>query len=134
MMSSDNLKLPGGELEYAVLFGVCELNAASVREVHRRVGQSRGLAYTTIAKVLERLHAKGLLARERKGPTLIYCSRIERKEVELARARLSLSKLFASDVRPAMATLVEAMESLDSSLIDELERAVAAHREKKNGP
>ncbi len=52
----------------------------------------------------------------------------------MARARLSLSKLLTSDPKPAMATLVEAMESLDSKLIDELERAVAARRGKPNGP
>ena len=133
-MSGDELKLPGGELEYAVLFSVCELKEASVRQVHRKVGKARGLAYTTIAKVLERLHAKELVGRERKGMSLVYCTRVERKVVELARARASLSKLFGSDIRPAMATLVEAMESLDSSFIDELERAVAVHRGKPNGP
>ena len=134
LMPGDELKLPGGELEYAVLFSVCELNEASVREVHRNVGKSRGLAYTTIAKVLERLHAKDLIGRERKGVSLVYCAKVDRKVVELARARASLSKLLTSDVRPAMATLVEAMESLDSKLLDELERAVADHRGKPNGP
>lgn len=134
IVSGDELRLPGGELEYAVLFSVCELSEASVRQVHRKVGKARGLAYTTIAKVLERLHAKELIGRERKGISLVYCARVDRKVVELARARASLSKLFASDIRPAMATLVEAMESLDSSLIDELERAVAVHRGKPNGP
>jgi len=133
-MVVEKLRLPGGELEYAVLFSVCDLSVASVREVHRRVGKVRGLAYTTIAKVLERLHIKALVTRERKGATLVYCPRVDRKAIELARARVSLSKLLGSDLRPAMATLVEAMESLDSTLIDELERAVAARRGKPNGP
>jgi predicted transcriptional regulator len=127
---SEKLRLPGGELEYAVLYSVCELSEASVRAVHRQVGDARGLAYTTIAKVLERLHAKDLLGRERRGVSLIYCAKVERKAIELARARASLSPLLTSNVRPAMATLVEAMESLDSTLIDELERAVAARRAK----
>ena len=131
---SEKLRLPGGELEYAVLFSVCELSEASVRTVHRKVGKARGLAYTTIAKVLERLRAKDLVGRERKGMSLVYCAKVDRKVVELARARASLSTLLTSDVRPAMATLVEAMESLDSTLIDELERAVAARRGKSNGP
>jgi predicted transcriptional regulator len=128
------LRLPGGELEYAVLFSVCDLNVASVRDVHRRVGNVRGLAYTTIAKVLERLHVKALVTRELRGAAFVYGPRVDRKVIELARARLSLSKLLTSDLRPAMATLVEAMESLDSTLIDELERAVAARRGKPNGP
>lgn len=133
-MVDEELRLPGGELEYAVLFSVCDLSVASVRDVHRRVGNVRGLAYTTIAKVLERLHVKALVSRERNGGTLVYCPRVDRKAIELARARLSLSKLLTSDPKPAMATLVEAMESLDSKLIDELERAVAARRGKPNGP
>jgi len=133
-MSDEKLRLPGGELEYAVLFSVCDLSVASVRDVHRRVGNVRGLAYTTIAKVLERLHVKALVTRERKGATLVYCPSVDRKVIELARARVSLSKLLTSDLKPAMATLVEAIESLDSKLIDELERAVAARRGKTNGP
>jgi BlaI family transcriptional regulator, penicillinase repressor len=133
-MGSNNLRLPGGELEYAVLFSVCDLNEASVRDVHQRVGDGRGLAYTTIAKVLERLHLKALVSRERKGATLVYSPCVERKDIELARARISLRTLLAADPEPAMATLVEAMESLDSTLIDELERAVAARRGKQNGP
>ncbi len=133
-MSDEKLRLPGGELEYAVLFSVCDLNVASVRDVHRRVGNVRGLAYTTIAKVLERLHVKALVTRERKGTTLVYCPSVDRKVIELARARVSLSKLLTSDLKPAMATLVEAIESLDSKLIEELERAVAARRGKTNGP
>ena len=133
-MAVEKLRLPGGELEYAVLFSVCDLSVASVRDVHRRVGNVRRLAYTTIAKVLERLHVKALVTRELKGAAFVYCPRVDRKVIELARARVSLSKLLASDLRPAMATLVEAMESLDSTLIDELERAVAARRGKPNGP
>lgn len=133
-MVVEKMRLPGGELEYAVLFSVCDLSTASVRDVHRRVGRVRGLAYTTIAKVLERLHVKALVTRERKGTAFVYCPRVDRRVIELARARLSLSKLLTSDLRPAVATLVEAMESLDSTLIDELERAVAARRGKQNGP
>ena len=132
-MAIDQQPLPGGELEYAVLFSVYDLSIASVRDVHRRVGKIRGLAYTTIAKVLERLRIKALVGRERKGMTLVYYPLVDRKVIELARARMSLSKLLASDLRPAVATLVEAMDSLDAKLIDELERAVAAHRGKSNG-
>ena len=133
-MATDDLRLPGGELEYSVLYAVCDLKIASVRDVHRRIGKARGLAYTTIAKVLERLHAKALLARDRKGAVLVYSANVDRRMVELARARTSLSTLLSSNIRPAMATLVEAMESIDSTLLDELQRAVAAHREKTNGP
>jgi BlaI family transcriptional regulator, penicillinase repressor len=128
-----NLKLPGGELEYAVLYSVCELRSASTRDIYIKVGADAGLAYTTIAKVLDRLHAKGLVARRRRGKVFVYRSRFARQVIEFARARLSLSKLLGGAPQPAVATLVEAMESLDPELLDELERAVAVRREQRDG-
>lgn len=132
-MNDDDVRLPGGALEYAVLFSVCELGSASARDVYLRVGAAEGLAYTTIATVLERLQAKGLLARKRRGMAFVYRARIARRVVELTRARASLRQLLGPAPRPAMATLVEAMESLDPGLLDELERAVSARRRSRNG-
>ena len=132
-MKEQKVRLPGGELEYAVLFSVCELGRASAREVYLRVGAANGLAYTTIAKVLDRLHVKGLVTRKRKGLAFVYRARLARRVIEFARARVSLGKLLGPAPGPAVATLVEAMESLDPGLLDELERAVAARREARHG-
>lgn len=132
-MKERDVRLPGGELEYAVLFSVCELGVASGRDVYLQVGEADGLAYTTIAKVLDRLHAKGLVTRRRKGIAFVYRPRIARSVIEFARARVSLTKLLRSAPRPAVATLVEAIESLDPELLDELERAVAARRGQRDG-
>jgi len=107
---------------------VCELNAASARDIHLQVRQADGLAYTTIAKVLDRLRLKGLVTRKRRGRAFVYRPGVARQLVELTRARVTLSKLLASDLGPAMATLVEAMASLDPKLLDALDRAVAARR------
>jgi BlaI family transcriptional regulator, penicillinase repressor len=133
-MPKKSLQLPGGDLEYAVMFTVCELDSASARDVHMRVRESDGLAYTTIAKVLDRLHLKGLVARKRRGRAFVYRARVARQVIELNRARAILGKLLAYDLRPAMATLVEAMESLNPEVLDELERAVAARRETRDEP
>ena len=132
-MHDPELKLPGGELEYAVLYSVCDLRSASAREVYRQVGEAPGLAYTTIAKVLDRLRVKGLVERRRRGKLFIYRSRIARGVVEFTRARVSLSKLLGAAPRNAVATLVEAMESLDPALLDELDRIVAARRGMRDG-
>jgi len=44
----------------------------TVRDVFDEIGRPRGLAYTTVMTVMVRLHAKGLLARERNGKTFLY--------------------------------------------------------------
>ena len=44
----------------------------TVREMVEDVGRARDLAYTTVMTVMVRLHAKGLLLRERNGKTYLY--------------------------------------------------------------
>lgn len=124
---------PGGDLEVAVLRAVWDLGHASAREIHDRVGAPAGLVYTTVAKVLDRLHAKRLIARKRSGKAFVYRPRADREAVERARAESSLQSLLGSEPRPAIATLVAAVEAIDPELLDELERAVARRRKDRDG-
>jgi len=127
------LRLPGGDLEYAVLAKLQELGSASVRDIHMQVGEPKGLVYTTTAKVLDRLHAKRLVNRERKGMSFVYRARVARAVIDAARARAFLTRLLGSGPRSAVATLVDAVESLDPNLIDELAEVIASRRRLKNG-
>ena len=65
-----------GDLEAAVLGSVVKLGRASARQVAKDLEPSRGLAYTTISTTLDRLHKKGLLARDeavgRGGSRYVY--------------------------------------------------------------
>jgi BlaI family penicillinase repressor len=126
-------RLPGGDLEYAVLAKLWELGSASVRDIHAQLGEPKGLVYTTTAKVLDRLHAKRLVTRQRKGVSFIYRARAARVEIEAARARAFLTRLLGPTPRSAVATLVDAVESLDPTLVDELAEVIAARRRSKNG-
>lgn len=126
-------RLPADELEYAVLAELWELGAASVRELHERLGAPQGLVYTTTAKVVDRLREKGLVQRQPRGNAFVYQPRIAREEVERARARNAVSRLLGSSPRAAVAALVEAVDAVDPALLDELERAVTARRRSKHG-
>lgn len=122
---------PGGDLEYAVLAAVWDLGSATVREIHDRVGEPHGLIYTTVAKVVDRLVAKGLLSRSKSGAAFTYRSRVRRQTIERAHLRASLGRLLGWDAAPAMATLVEAVESLDPKLLDDLSKAVEVRRKNR---
>jgi BlaI family penicillinase repressor len=111
-----------------------ERGAASAREIHDRVGEPLGLVYTTTAKVLDRLHAKGLVTRRRAGRSFVYRARRGRDEVERARARSFIERLLGDEPRPALAGLVDAVDSIDPHLLDDLARAVAARRRNRDGP
>lgn len=125
-------RLPGGDLEYAVLAKLWDLGSASARDIYTQVGQPQGLVYTTIAKILDRLHAKRLVVRERKGMAFVYRPRVVRKVVDSARARVLLSRLLGPAPRSA-ATLVDAVESLDPKLLDDIAETIAARRRSKDG-
>jgi predicted transcriptional regulator len=120
--------LPGGKLEYAVLVAVWEGETATVRELHERVGVPLGLVYTTTARVLDRLHAKKLVARIKEGKTFRYRAAAPRQEIERARLTRTLSGVIAEGTRPAMATLVEVMEELRPGFVDELMATIGSIR------
>jgi len=122
---------PGGALEQAVLAEVWRAGSISARDIWERVGRPAGLVYTTVAKVLDRLHDKGLLQRGRVGRSFVYRARVPRATVERAQARDTVSKLLGSEL--AVANLVDAVEWVDPALLDELARVVAARRRQRRG-
>jgi predicted transcriptional regulator len=131
--TSENVPVPGGKLEYAVLSAVWEAEVLTAREVHERVGVPLDLVYTTTSRVLDRLCAKGLLSRERQGKAFSYRATTPRPEIERARMSRTLGGLFTGGARPAMAALVEAIESIDAGLLDDLAQAVEAARLRPRG-
>jgi predicted transcriptional regulator len=109
------------------------LGSASARDVHDRVGAPHGLVYTTTAKVLDRLFAKKLVARERVGKSFLYRPLVERHVIERARARNALKTLLGSEPLPAIAALVDVVSDIDPELLDELARTVNARRRSRRG-
>lgn len=75
-----------GPLEGAVMDRMWKRGPASVRDVLDDLARTRDLAYTTVMTVMVRLHAKGLLQRERNGKNYIYRASFTRTE---HRARLT---------------------------------------------
>ena len=128
-----SFRLPSDDLEYDILAKLWELGVGSVRELHEQLGQREGLVYTTTAKVVDRLREKGLLERQPRGRAFIYRPRVAREEVEGARARKAVSRLFGTAPHAAVAALVDAVDAVDPKLLDELERLVVARRRSKDG-
>ena len=126
-------RLPSDDLEYDILAKLWELGVGSVRELHEQLGQRDGLVYTTTAKVVDRLREKGLIERQPRGRAFIYRPRVAREDVESARARKAVSRLFGAAPHAAVAALVDAVDAVDPKLLDELERLVIARRRSKDG-
>ena len=122
---------PLGDQEHLVLTTVWQLGSCTVRQVFETVGRPQRLAYTTIATVLDRLHAKGLVARELEGKSHIYKATKKRGAIEKARTKSLLGKILGVDPVPAVATLVDAVEAIDPQLLDRLVEEVERRRSRR---
>jgi len=74
-MPSPDRSLPtGAELE--ILHVLWRQGPATVREVHDALGPRRRTGYTTVLKLLQIMHQKGLVARDEAERSHIYRARI----------------------------------------------------------
>jgi len=131
MIAGRKNPVPGGDLEIALLGALWGRGRATAREMHERIGKPRGVVYTTIAKVLDRLVKKGLVARERAGRAYVYRALARRYETQRAMAGRFLAQLTRGGTRPAMAALVAAAEDMSPELLDELAAELRAQRKRR---
>ena len=116
---------PFGELEAAVMQVLWQRGTpATVREVLPELNAARPLAYTTVMTVLDNLHRKGALSRERDGRAWRYSPTRTRAEhsaamlqevLGAARDRDEVLMHFVADLDPdAVASLRTAVEAARS--------------------
>lgn len=125
--------LPGGELERALLAALWAREEATARELYDDVGGPRGIVYTTVAKVLDRMVDKGVVSRRRSGRAYTYRAVAQRAETQRAMARGLIEQLTGGP-HPAIAALVGALEDVSPDLLDELASELKARRRRRNGP
>jgi predicted transcriptional regulator len=74
-MAPADRSLPTGA-ELQILRVLWRLGPATVREVHDALGPRRGTGYTTVLKLLQIMHQKGLVTRDEAERSHIYRARI----------------------------------------------------------
>lgn len=123
-----------GELERAVMEHLWTASEArpeglTVRDVHDAIGVERGLAYTTLMTVLDRMAKKKLVTRERDGRAWRYLPASSRDELTSEALHHTLGELAGSERRSAL------LRFLDQSTPEELDelRAALADLEQREG-
>lgn len=121
--------MPGPpNLERRVLDALWRDGEQSVREVHASVGGS--LAYTTIATVLDRLHTKARVVREKRDGSWHYRPAASRQEAVAAEVSQVLSRLDRAG-EPVLLAFLDHVEQVDPEALDRLEALLRARREQK---
>lgn len=109
-----------GQLEAAVMERVWSAGAAvSVRDVLAGLQQEREIAYTTVMTVMDNLHTKGLLVRQKEGRAYRYRPARTREQ----HAADYMQKVLASG-SDRTATLLHFLEQMPADEVAELRRAL----------
>ena len=117
-----------GPLEARVLDALWARGCAcSVRDLQP---EFTPIAYTTLMTTLDRLHRKGILAREKQGRAFAYSPVASRDDFRVARAGSALVSMLAdpAGARPLLSYFVDAVTDRDEALLDELERLIREKR------
>ena len=126
-------RLPGGDLELALLSALWSRKSATARELHEEVGAARQIIYTTVAKVLDRLVEKRMVRRRLTGRAFTYFAVAQRAATQRAIARDLIAQLTTGDPQPAVAALLGAMEDVSPALLEELALELKARKDKRRG-
>jgi predicted transcriptional regulator len=99
-----------GELELRVLQFVWQHEPCTERQVSDLVQQQRSVARTTVLKTIQRLEAKGLLARLEGEGSIRYRAAAERKRVLPALIRRFVEGVLGGSPGPLVAYLAESQK------------------------
>ncbi len=111
-----------GELETAIMDEVWAASGpVSVREVRETLNDRKPIAYTTVQTVVEILHRKGWLTREKEGRAFRYTATSSREDY----AAGLIDQVFESGA-DRTATLVKLVEQMGPDEAAELRAALSA--------
>lgn len=114
---------PLGETEMEVLHHVWELGEATVKQVQKRILESRKVAYTTIMTVMKNLADKGYLKYRKEGLSYVYSPAQEPKSVRFNLVNDLVKKVFKGSPADLVQTLVE-QEDLTKQELQEIKKLI----------
>jgi predicted transcriptional regulator len=120
-----------GELEKLVLNYLWEYGTADAKQVHDHFKKSRGGSLNTIQSTLDRLHKKGILAREKLGHAYQYRAATDKKAFigDLIR---KVTQDFSPDNDQLLAAFVSMSADMDEAHLDRLEQLIQDSRQRRD--
>lgn len=107
-----------GDLQLAIMRVLWRGGEASVADVHQALEQERGLAPTTIATMLKKMEAKGVVTHRTEGRRFLYRPTVTEAAVRRTMVGDVTERLFRGEVTALVSHLL-AEHEIDA---DELER------------
>jgi predicted transcriptional regulator len=95
-----------GDLQHAIMSVLWERDEATVSDVHEALREERGLAPTTIATMLRKMEAKGVVAHRSEGRQFVYRATVSEADVKRSMVGEIVDRLFQGDAAELVNHLV----------------------------
>ena len=118
-----------GDLQLRIMKVLWERGSASVAEVAEGLGPNSGLAYTTVATMLRKMEARGMVEHHAEGRRFIYRAKIAEREVTRSMTGDVLERLFEGSLADMVSHILQTRE-VGPDELDELEQLIATRRKR----
>ena len=120
-----------GDLQLRIMKALWERREATVAEVLDALDDSdASLAYTTIATMLRKMEARGLVAHRAEGRSFVYRARVAAEDVSRSMANHLVDRLFEGSLLEAVHHLLSARE-VSRDELRQLEKLIAERKKKR---
>jgi predicted transcriptional regulator len=116
-----------GDLQLRILQVLWEKDEATVTDVHQALAAERALAYTTVATMLRKMEARGLVSHKAEGRTFVYQAKVEEDEVSRGMADHLLECLFEGSLSDMVSHLLQSRE-VSREELSKLEQLIAERK------
>src|SRR5215813_2813532 len=103
---------PLSELQLAILHVLWKHPGATVLDVHRQLRRTRELTPSTVATVLSRLEARGVVERSKRGRHFCYTARVSHQRASDTALDDLAQRVFGGDAAALVCRLIES-EAID---------------------
>lgn len=118
-----------GELQLKIMQTLWERSEATVAEVHKTLARETALAYTTIATMLRKMEARGLVKYRVEGRRFLYRAAIKAEEVTRKMSTHLVERLFEGSLADMVSHLLTTHE-VSREELNKLEKLIAARKKK----
>lgn len=87
------------EAELEILSLLWEMKEASVRQIHERLAETKDTGYTTTLKIMQIMHAKGMVTRDEENRTHIYRPAIKQGETQQSLVKNLMATAFGGSAK-----------------------------------
>jgi predicted transcriptional regulator len=119
-----------GDLQLRIMQLLWQRGESSVAAVHESLAAERDLAYTTIATMLRKMEAKGLVRHRLEGRSFIYRTAVAEEAVSKGMANHLLERLFEGSLSDMVNHLLESRE-VSREELSKLEQLIAERKKSR---